>query len=406
MKYIYFFTIAIFALLIGTANVEADELGENLALIGIYDTAGYPNSVTISGNYAYLADGGGGLVIIDIEDRANPTLTGSYDTDGYAEAVTISGNYAYIADGYGGLVILGLDSDNDGFADMIDDLPNDSTEWEDSDGDGVGDNSDQFDDDKAASIDSDRDGYPDEWNSNMSKEDSSTSLSIDIFPSNPSEWLDSDGDGVGDNGDRMPNFSLVQTHWGVSLIILILGFAAYVGIGHPYTKSVFSEIEGKLENKKTEGVDVDNIQKYNWIIRIVKEGRDQWKFLNYFGAVKLALEAENKLYQLSKEYDSAETKLLRGDKYLLNLKDSGVNVDSAMILIEKSRDALSKMDFKTVNDNCFKAEAKGTKLEKQYEQTLEKIKHLKDKIKHFSDREIEVTELKKLLDKVEKEVGK
>jgi len=77
-----------------------------------------------------------------------------------------------------------------------------------------------------------------------------------------------------------------------------------------------------------------------------------------------------------------------------------------MILIEKSRDALSKMDFKTVNDNCFEAEKKGKDLKKQHLIAKEKITDLKDKIKHLSDRKIEVTELKKLLDKFEKEVGK
>ena len=63
MKYVYCLTIAIFALLIGTPNVEADELGSNLGLAGSFDTAGSSTSIAISGNYAYVADGGNGLVI-------------------------------------------------------------------------------------------------------------------------------------------------------------------------------------------------------------------------------------------------------------------------------------------------------------------------------------------------------
>jgi len=76
--------------------------------VGGYDADGSTQSVTISGNYAYVADFNYGLMMLDIEDPANPTLVGSYDTDGYARSVTISGNYAYVADGNSGLVILGF----------------------------------------------------------------------------------------------------------------------------------------------------------------------------------------------------------------------------------------------------------------------------------------------------------
>ena len=127
---------------------------------------------------------------------------------------------------------------------------------------------------------------------------------------------------------------------------------------------------------------------------------------DYYGAIVLARKAENKFLQLSDQYDSGEVKLLKVEEGLQLLKDSGVNVTSATILIEQSRDALSKMDFKTVQDNCLMAEEKGIDLEKQHLIAKEKITDLKEKINHLSDRKIEVTELKKLLDKFEKEVGK
>ncbi len=47
-----------------------------------------------------------------------------------------------------------LDTDGDGFPDSIDDFPTDPTEWKDTDGDGVGNNADDDDDD---------DGMPDAW---------------------------------------------------------------------------------------------------------------------------------------------------------------------------------------------------------------------------------------------------
>ena len=56
-------------------------LGRNLTSVGsYYDADSYTFAVAISGNYAYVADGDNGLVIINITDPANPTLAGSYAT--------------------------------------------------------------------------------------------------------------------------------------------------------------------------------------------------------------------------------------------------------------------------------------------------------------------------------------
>jgi len=62
--------------------------------------------VQVVGNYAYVADSGSGLQIIDISNPATPTLKGNYDTSGAAADVQIVGNYAYVADSDGGLQIL------------------------------------------------------------------------------------------------------------------------------------------------------------------------------------------------------------------------------------------------------------------------------------------------------------
>ncbi len=70
-----------------------------------------------------------------------------------------------------------LDSDTDGFLDIVDEFPNDSSEWLDTDGDGLGNNSDTDDDGDTV-----EDG-------------------IDAFPLDPDESLDTDGDGVGNNED-------------------------------------------------------------------------------------------------------------------------------------------------------------------------------------------------------------
>ena len=70
------------------------------------------------------------------------------------------------------------DSDGDGIVDPGDALPDDPAEYIDSDGDGVGNNAD---------ADDDNDGVAD---------------GEDAFPVDPAEWADADGDGIGDNADE------------------------------------------------------------------------------------------------------------------------------------------------------------------------------------------------------------
>ncbi|MCP4540744.1 MAG: hypothetical protein GY832_26700 [Chloroflexi bacterium] len=64
--------------------------------------------IAVAGNYAYVADKGSGLYVIDISDLAAPAVVGSYDTPGMASEVAVAGNYAYIADGSGGLLIVNI----------------------------------------------------------------------------------------------------------------------------------------------------------------------------------------------------------------------------------------------------------------------------------------------------------
>lgn len=68
-----------------------------------------PNNVTISGNYAYVADDDLGLIVYDISNPANPIQVGD-DVDGFdpdpdyswqPQSIAVSGNYAYVANYYG-----------------------------------------------------------------------------------------------------------------------------------------------------------------------------------------------------------------------------------------------------------------------------------------------------------------
>lgn len=69
------------------------------------------------------------------------------------------------------------DADNDGVLNGVDAFPEDPGEYVDTDGDGVGNNAD---------LDDDNDDFPD---------------NMDAFPTDPTEWLDTDRDGVGNNAD-------------------------------------------------------------------------------------------------------------------------------------------------------------------------------------------------------------
>ena len=103
-----FLLAALVLVVFSIGNVEADDWELTIELVGSYDTDDYISDVTISGNYAYVADRDE-LVILNIEDPSNPILVGNYTTDGSAFGVAISGNYVYVADYDEGLVILNIE---------------------------------------------------------------------------------------------------------------------------------------------------------------------------------------------------------------------------------------------------------------------------------------------------------
>jgi hypothetical protein len=96
------------------------------------------------------------------------------------------------------------DSDGDGVEDVLDAFPNDPNEWSDYDNDGVGDNSDNcywYSNPNQANWDNDTFGDVCDWDD----DNDYVNDTDDAFPYDPSEWSDSDSDGVGDNSDNCPN---------------------------------------------------------------------------------------------------------------------------------------------------------------------------------------------------------
>ena len=67
--------------------------------------AASPRSLTVNGEYVYLASGKGGLLIIDVHDPSAPVQVGAL-TDCDPRDVAAQGDYLYLADGQRGLVVV------------------------------------------------------------------------------------------------------------------------------------------------------------------------------------------------------------------------------------------------------------------------------------------------------------
>ena len=76
--------------------------------VAAYFSATYGRDVFVSGNYAYLTNGSGGLHILDVSNPAKPIESGFYGTGGYNTllGVAVNGIYTYVADASNGLSIL------------------------------------------------------------------------------------------------------------------------------------------------------------------------------------------------------------------------------------------------------------------------------------------------------------
>ena len=135
------------------------------------------------------------------------------DDDGYTNDIDDCDDLA----GYSYIDKIGCpDSDGDGWEDLNDSHPDDPSEWNDTDMDGFGDNSDDCVDEFGNStlgsigcIDTDGDNWADE---------------SDDFPNNNTEWLDSDGDGFGNNIDVF----LTKSHNGWIQMMTVLAIIIQV----------------------------------------------------------------------------------------------------------------------------------------------------------------------------------
>jgi len=71
---------------------------QGLELIGSINTPGDAHGVSVSGDYAYVADYYNGLHIVNISDPSSPIMAGHVDISGNSNDVHVVGNYAYVAE--------------------------------------------------------------------------------------------------------------------------------------------------------------------------------------------------------------------------------------------------------------------------------------------------------------------
>ncbi len=77
-------------------------------IVGSVALEGFPESITIVGNTAYIAARSAGLLIVDIADHAAPRMLARQPTQQLARQVEVSGTRAYVADGENGVRIIDI----------------------------------------------------------------------------------------------------------------------------------------------------------------------------------------------------------------------------------------------------------------------------------------------------------
>ena len=162
-------------------------------------------------NSYFAIDGNDEIYFID---NSSNLVTSSFSSNLGAKYVLgeLSGQISVIfnVESNSKILFYDLDGDGDGISDTLDDFPTDATQQVDSDDDGYGDNvdginGDFFPNNPEQHADSDGDGYG----------DNELGEQGDVFPNNPEQWADLDGDGYGDNSDGLMGDQFIEdpTQW-------------------------------------------------------------------------------------------------------------------------------------------------------------------------------------------------
>ena len=220
---------------------------------GYYDNANpatnWDDCPTIWGNSTFDLQGcvdSDGDGVSDIGDPwpNDPTRSSDTDGDGFSDGEDACPNYA----GNSTWILKGcLDADGDGRTIEYDSFPSDETQWNDTDGDGFGDEvtgnlADDCIDSAGYSWQNGTLGCPDSDSDGWADHE-------DIFNNDSTQWADGDSDGFGDNiaGDNPDSCPLV---WGNSTEGQMLGCTDADGDG-------WADLEDTLPNDPTQHADQD-----------------------------------------------------------------------------------------------------------------------------------------------------
>jgi Zn finger protein HypA/HybF involved in hydrogenase expression len=77
-------------------------------VIGQAATPGFANKVRVEGDFLYVADGPAGLTIVDVSDRSNPQIVRTINTNGNALDVAVYGAFAFVANGNNGMAVVDI----------------------------------------------------------------------------------------------------------------------------------------------------------------------------------------------------------------------------------------------------------------------------------------------------------
>lgn len=114
-------------------TVTPTQTSSHMNLIGQQNTTGNSLGLYVTAlnnvNYAFVADGAGGLQIINVAIPNNPETAGGYNTTGEANDVYVSRingvPYAFVSDGFGGYAIVDVSNPANPVPDSVISFPND-----------------------------------------------------------------------------------------------------------------------------------------------------------------------------------------------------------------------------------------------------------------------------------------
>ena len=110
MKYLKYFLL-VFVILSLCGRPEVTQPGATFTIIGECPLPGYAKKVKVVNNLAYVANGQGGLQIIDISNPESTYVVGQYVSDRDVSSVAVRDTFAYItllSSTSGGLVVLNI----------------------------------------------------------------------------------------------------------------------------------------------------------------------------------------------------------------------------------------------------------------------------------------------------------